>query len=160
MAAERERFDLFLTARWGIADVRERLERGMPAGHALIDLEDVWLGEPALAGQVVAADYRIGLLVPVDGARLREAAACLLTATTIPRAREKGGRTIRYDLRPLLEDIRADGEPPEVRVRTRFDPERGVGRPEEVLGALAEAAGLPLEPASIVRERLILAGER
>lgn len=160
MVAERERFDLFLTARWGIADVRERLERGLPAGHALVDLEDVWLGEPALAGQVVAADYRIGLLVAVDGARLREAAARLLAEPTLPRARQKGGRTIQYDLRPLLEDVRTDGDPPELRVRTRFDPERGVGRPEEVVAALAEAAGLPLDPASIVRERLILAGER
>jgi hypothetical protein len=46
-----------------------------------------------------------------------------------------------------------------LRIRTRFDPERGVGRPEEVLAALSELAGAPLEVGSIVRERLVLAGE-
>jgi len=43
-----------------------------------------------------------------------------------------------------------------VRTRTRFHPELGTGRPEEVLAALADAAGRPLEAATIVRERLLL----
>jgi hypothetical protein len=30
-----------------------------PGGWRLVDVHDVWLGSPALAGQVVAADYRI-----------------------------------------------------------------------------------------------------
>ena len=51
------------------------------------------------------------------------------------------------------------GPPVVVRTRTRFHPELGTGRPEEVLAALAEAAGHPLSPEAIVRERLILADD-
>ena len=46
-----------------------------------------------------------------------------------------------------------------VRMRTRFHPELGTGRPEEVLAALAEAAGHPLIAEAIIRERLILADD-
>ena len=52
----------------------------------------------------------------------------------------------------------ADGRV-DVRARTRFDPVRGTGRPEEVVAALGDLAGSPLHVASIVRERLILADE-
>jgi hypothetical protein len=46
-----------------------------------------------------------------------------------------------------------------VRVRTRFHPELGTGRPDEVLAALSEAAGVAVEPVSIVRERLIVSDD-
>ena len=46
-----------------------------------------------------------------------------------------------------------------MRARTRFDPVRGTGRPEEVVAALADLAGTPLPVGSIVRERLVLADE-
>jgi hypothetical protein len=39
----------------------------------------------------------------------------------------------------------------------RHDPERGIGRPEEVMAALGEQLGARLEPASVVRESLVLA---
>jgi hypothetical protein len=43
--------------------------------------------------------------------------------------------------------------------RTRFHPELGTGRPEEVIGALSTIIGRPLTVASIVRERLVLADD-
>ncbi len=46
--------------------------------------------------------------------------------------------------------------PSELLVRTRFDAERGAGRPEEVVAALAETLGQPIEIGRTVRERLIL----
>ena len=62
-----------------------------------------------------------------------------------------------YDLRPLLIGLSVEPGPPTiVRTRTRFHPELGTGRPEEVLAALAEAAGMPLEATTTVRERLLL----
>lgn len=130
----------------------------MPDDWRLIDLFDVWLGEPALAGQVVAADYRIELEGANEGV-VSTAADVLLAAETLPRDRIKGGSTVRYDLRPLLADIRVidPGPPVVVRVRTRFHPELGTGRPEEVVGALAVAADVDLVAATVVRERLILA---
>ena len=54
----------------------------------------------------------------------------------------------------------ADAGPPvALRTRTRFDPVLGTGRPEEVVAAVAEAAGLDLVIGAVVRERLILADD-
>ena len=65
-----------------------------------------------------------------------------------------------YDLRPLLIDVSVEPSPPPiVRTRTRFHPELGTGRPEEVLGALADRFGAPLAARSIVREGLVLAAD-
>ena len=114
-----------------------------------------------LPGRIVAADYRILLDGAVDAAAIERACARLMAAETLPRDRLKSGATVRYDLRPLLAEVGMvePGPPVVVRARTRFHPELGTGRPDEVIGALAEAAGEPLQAASIVRERLILADE-
>lgn len=176
VAAERDLVDLFLTRLLPISEVRARLAGSLPAGHELVDLHDVWLGEPALSGRVAAAVYRVEVAEveaaeveaaggALDAGALGAAARRLLAAASLPRTREKGGRTVSYDLRPLLDDVEVLGPPRPagaaavLRVRTRFDPERGVGRPEEVIGALGEAAGVVLAMASVVRERLVLGGE-
>ena len=80
-----------------------------------------------------------------------------MSAPRIPRERRKGDGTVSYDLRPLLSTVSVDaGPPPVVRTRTRFDPELGTGRPEEVIGALGDLPGVSLEVRAIVRERLLL----
>ena len=66
MAAEGELFDLFLTDRRAVAEVRPIIAASMPAGHELVDVFDVWLGEPPLSGRVVAADYRLELAATLD----------------------------------------------------------------------------------------------
>ena len=166
VSGERELVDLFLLDRRSVAEVRVRLAGSLPAGHELIEVYDVWLGEPPLSGQVIAADYRLQLktLDDQDPERATLAASSwrFLSAPTLPRTREKGGRAIPYDLRPLIADITVvseQGPAVELRIRTRFDPARGVGRLDEVLAALSEFAGMPLEAHSIVRERVVLAGE-
>jgi radical SAM-linked protein len=158
MPAERELIDLVLTERWPAWRVREALEGRLPSGWRLVELEDVWLGGPALAGRVAAADYRITLGPGPEPARLARAAAELLAARRIDRQRLKGTDTVPYDLRPLLMDLRvaAPGPPSIVVARTRFHPELGTGRPEEVIAAMRERAGLDIEVSSIVRERLLL----
>ena len=171
MPAERELLDLFLIERRPVAEIRAALASALPAGHELVDIHDIWLGEPALPAQVVAADY----LVALDGgpaadeagfARLRAAVERFLAASSLPRTREKSGRSVEYDLRPLVADLqvvegdaREGGSAGAIRMRTRFDPERGVGRPEEVVAALSEMVGVPLIIASVLRERVVLAGE-
>ena len=132
----------------------------MPAGWHLIDIEDVWLGAPALAGQVAAADYRIEL-GDVDAEAIAQAAGEVLARDTVPRERMKAGAAVQYDLRPLLVDAAvADAGPPvAMRTRTRFDPVLGTGRPEEVVAAIADAAGADLVIGEVVRERLILADD-
>lgn len=180
LVAERELADLYLTARMPIAEVRDALAANLPPEHDLVDLCDVWLGEPALPGQVIGADYRGRVVAegarPIDAPVLAEAADGILSSTTLRRTRRKGDRDVAYDLRPLLlgidvrESTRSAGQPGAVqsgvrtdgvmvRIRVRHDPERGVGRPEEVLAALAERMGVQLAFADLVRERIVLAGD-
>jgi radical SAM-linked protein len=167
MAADGELIDIVLTERWPAWQLRERLVPVLPEGWRLSRLEDVWLSGPPLAGRVAGADYRIELeaaeteSVAVDAARVQAACDMFLAARSVPRERRKGEGSVRYDLRPLVVDVGvAEAGPPIViRARTRLDPERGSGRPEEVVAALGELIGAPLVAARAVRERLLLVDE-
>jgi radical SAM-linked protein len=178
MLAEHELADLFLDERLTSPALRTMLAAGMPAGYRVVDLHDVWIGAPALAPQLVAADYRM-ILFGVDGERLAAAATRLMAATKLERDRRREAKTISYDLRPLLIDLRAgDGRttgdswetgpkpdpnagpaessaaaPPADQaanapaaaaglwMRLRHSQERGSGRADEVVAALADELG-------------------
>jgi radical SAM-linked protein len=159
-AGRAELADLLLTERVPAWRVREAIERVLPPGHELAAVEDIWLGAPALAGRVAAADYRVMLRGPVDGRAITAAADRLLAADRLVRERAKGSGVKSYDLRPLLISLdvgatAGDGSV-DVRIRTRIHPELGSGRPEEVVAAIAEQLGEPLEPIRTIRERLVL----
>jgi len=154
MLAEHELADLFLAERLTARDLRDRLAAGMPRGYRVVDLYDVWAGAPALAPQLAAADYRLTLL-NVERAALESAVERLLAADRLPRARHKEARTIPYDLRPLLLELRArDPDPTALTpddaasdaaglwMRLRHSQEGGSGRAEEVVAALADDMGL------------------
>jgi radical SAM-linked protein len=157
MAADGELIDVVITERWPAWRVREAVVAHVPAGWRLVDLHDVWLAGPPLPGRVAAADYEVTLAGSAPAEALRAAASELLAARQLPRRRAKGDDSVEYDLRPLLIDIRViDGPPVAITARTRFHPELGTGRPDEVVAALADRIGVPVQTAGIVRERLIL----
>jgi radical SAM-linked protein len=170
MSVERDLADLLLAARLPVADVRPVVDASMVEGLRLLEVHDVWLGMPPLAGSVAAADYRV-IVRPPDAtaiADLRRAAERFLASDALPRNRPRGTSTVTYDLRPLVADVSVDATEDDaataaqtaiVRTRTRFHPERGAGRPEEVVAQLAEFTGVTLEIDSIVRERIILHGD-
>jgi radical SAM-linked protein len=182
MLAEHELADLYLSERLTAPDMRRRLTDGMPSGYDVVDLYDVWVGAPALAPQLVAADYRTSLF-SVEPGPLEAAIARLLAATALPRERHREKKTIAYDLRPLLLDARVRAPDPAaitpetaglpvsgLWLRLRHAQDGGSGRLEEVIAALAEVVDPPADPAAdapaaalesvlAVRERLWLAGE-
>jgi len=154
MLAEHELADLFLAERLTRSDLRARLADGVPRGYRLIDLHDEWVGGPALATRLVAADYRMTLL-GVSPERLAPAAGALLAAASLPREKRREKKVTAYDLRPLLVDlqVRADdatagatddfGVPAScLWMRLRNSQEMGSGRAEEVVAALADELGL------------------
>ena len=106
LVAEAELADIVLTEFEPTWRVRAALTATLPTGWRLIDLYDVWLGEPPLAGQVVGAAYRIDL-AGAGAADIVAAATGLLAADHLPRERQKGTTTVAYDLRPLAD--RPDG---------------------------------------------------
>jgi hypothetical protein len=167
IAGEAELMDLWLTDRRPRWEVWTAIAAVLPAGHVLVDAYDVWLGEPPLPGQVLASVYRATVdLGAVDVGQLRAAVRSLVEAMTLPRDRRKGDATVPYDLRPFIEHVEAvpDAEAGvAIRMTLRHDPERGIGRPEELLAELSDRLGVRLEPpllVGIVRERLVLAADR
>jgi len=163
---EAELIEIWLAERTAGWLVREALAPHLPDGHRWVAAEDVWLGAPPIVGQVSAADWRIelGAETGIDRERLSAAASTLNGARTISRVRTKGTTEKRYDLRPLLAGIDleppgADGAGPVLVARTRFHPELGAGRPDEVVAALAEASGSTIEIRSMTRVRLLLADD-
>jgi radical SAM-linked protein len=159
MAAEAELLDAFFVDRLPRWRVREALEPVLPEGHALVDVHDVWLGEPALPGQVVASVYRATIGADAAAAAsVRAAASAMLAAEALPRLRTKGEGQVAYDLRPFLDGLEVEDAAGRLVVRMRLvhDPERGIGRPDEVLAELAERLGRPLEVDALVRERIVL----
>lgn len=162
VAALRELADLSLGERLPVWRVREAVTRAMPDGIELVDLHDVWLGTPALAASLVAADVRMDLAPDApDRGTLAAAGRRLLAAPVLERERARGGGRVRYDLRPLVADVTVSGEEDGtiVRVRLRFDPERGAGRPEEIIAALEDLVAGPIPVLRTTRERLLLVGE-
>ena len=169
MLAEHELADLFLAERLTRANLRDRLAAGMPRGYRLIDLADEWVGGPSLATQLVAADYRLTLL-GVAADRLEGTVRSILAATTLRREKRREKKVTAYDLRPLLLDLQVrppgaaapgmDGalveaagvDTAEVNaadlasaglwMRLRNSQERGSGRAEEVVAAIAEDLGM------------------
>jgi radical SAM-linked protein len=158
LAGEAELVDVWLVERWPVWRVREALAANLPPGHRLIDLYDVWLGEPALPGRVVASDYRAELAIAP--AALDGACATILASASIMRERAKGDSLVAYDLRPFIEalDVTPDrgGAGSTLRMRLRHDPEKGVGRPDEVLAAIEDRLAVDVRPVAIVRETVVL----
>jgi hypothetical protein len=156
-----EMVDLWLLERLPVWRVREALAQRLPEGYGWVAAEDIWLGAPPLPGQVAAADWRIELAAEAGGGvradRLATAARHLLGEATLPRTRLKAGVEKAYDLRPLIVDLAVETGPPvALRLRTRINPELGSGRPEEVVAALGDRMGTPLEVVALVRTGLLL----
>jgi len=162
MASEGELYEVFLTRRCPIWQVREALAGSLPEGHALLHLEDVWLGEASLPGRVIGALYEAGVAGPgASREALMRAISGILAASTLPRERAKGERRVAYDLRPFVDGLEVLPEadaPDAVRLsmRLRHDPEKGIGRPEEVIAELGDRVG-PFDAVRIRRTALVLA---
>jgi radical SAM-linked protein len=160
---EAELMDVWLVERLPAWRVRAALAGVLPAGNRLVDLFDVWLGEPALPGRVIASVYRGTLPEGVaEPGRLVIAAARMMEAAAIPRERLKKDSVVTYDLRPFLVALEVQPAASGVtattlRMTLRHDPEKGVGRPEEVLAALGDELGTRIHGARLVRESLVLA---
>ena len=162
LTGERELLDLTLVERRTTADVRAGLGAVVPAGHEIVELFDVWSGAPPLPAQVVAVDYAMTVRPVAGPAVLRAAVARILAAPRLERVRPKSDRSTAYDLRHFILGVDFDEDEPEGHVfgmRLAVHQEQGTGRPDEVLAAIAEELGQPLEMTSGARTRIWTADE-
>jgi radical SAM-linked protein len=164
VAGEAELVDVALTERLTRAELRALLDAHLPPGDGLVDVFDVWLGEPTLASRLAAADYRAALR-PASVSALTQACTHILARAGLPRSRPKGDGRVEYDLRPLVLGLGVSNDAgaaehdrtnaPTLRMRLRLVPDAASGRPDEVILALGDELGSPLVVDSVVRERLL-----
>jgi radical SAM-linked protein len=157
--AEHDLADFVLAERWSLPRLRAALGAVLPDGFAIVDLFDVWLGAPSITAALNAMSHR----ATVSGATVTElegAVRTLLASPRLERTRAKGAeQRTSYDLRPLILalEVAVAGDAPEapvVRMILRTSSDGPAGRPDEVVLALGEVLGRPLELIGLVRERL------
>ena len=157
-------------------DLPTRLNRMLPSGVQVVEVEQVEERAPALQTQVLSAEYEVTLAEPIDRSELKRKIDSVMESKTLPRER----RGKMYDLRPLIEElalprsdtaslvnaapvhspIRAErtssvddaGRGIGLRIFMRLAARAGAtGRPEEVLKVL----GIAFEATRIERTHLI-----
>ncbi|MBK9927560.1 MAG: DUF2344 domain-containing protein [Anaerolineales bacterium] len=123
----------------------ETLNNTMPTGIRVLGIEQVDERAPALQTQTLSAEYEVTLTEAVDGSELKRKVDSVMESESIPRTR----REKKYDLRPLIEELRIL---PDGKIFMKLTAKEGAtGRPEEVLDML----GIAFEGTRIERTNLI-----
>jgi radical SAM-linked protein len=122
-----------------------RLNRTLPDGLQVVDVQKVDERAPALQTQVTSAEYEVTLTEAMDWSELGQRIDSVIESKAIPR--ERRGKI--YDLHPLVEELKLL---PDGKIFMRLTAREGAtGRPEEVLDVL----GIAFEETRIERTRLI-----
>jgi radical SAM-linked protein len=148
ITGQREMMDVMLERPLAPLDFASAVNRQLPVGVTLVEVQEVYATLPALQTQVQGAEYLATVAVSEDTRQLEERLTSLLGSDQLPRQRR--GR--EYDLRPLLEKVWLETQEVGQYVlgmRLRAG-EQGTGRPDEVLDEL----GLADQVKSVTRTRL------
>ena len=128
-----ELIDAWLELDLPLPEVQAALQRALPPGLQITQIETVDLRLPALQTELEASEFHLTFLEPFP--ELVERAEALLSTPSLPRHRHERD----YDLRPLILDLHtlppdSSGHP---QLSLRLAARAGAtGRPEEVLAAL------------------------
>ena len=126
------------------------LQDALPTGLTIVSIQVIDPGSPAPGALLQAVEYEITFTTAPDRRELAARIDRALSASALPRER----RGKRYDLRPLIEELRildgAAGSSPILRMRLTARP-GSTGRPDEVLDQL----GYGRDTARIERTALI-----
>jgi radical SAM-linked protein len=148
-----EVLDMRLAEDIPLEGLQERIQAAVPTALKILDIQCVDEKLPALQTLVVEAEYEVIFTEPVEGARLAQQVAEMLTTSSLPR--ERRGKA--YDLRPLIEQVDVVIDPKGgIRLKMRLAAREGAtGRPEEVI----EHLGIAADTVRVERTRLIFSGE-
>ena len=148
-----EVMDMRLSEEIPLEGLKERIQAAVPSGLQILKVDSVDEKLPALQTLVAEAEYEAVLTEPADGSMLKQRAAEMLAASSLPR--ERRGKS--YDLRPLIGRVDVIETPQGgLHLTMRLSAREGAtGRPEEVLDQL----GIPADTVRVERTRLIFANE-
>lgn len=152
---EAEVADVFLNEELQPEAFVERLADALPPGVRPVRAQPVPREAPSLQSQVNGASYRVEVETDDDEMSFCERLAEFLTRTEAWRERRKGKDISRYDLRPLIQELRYTGPVSGGHgfdVTMRAEP-GATGRPDELLAEL----GFETAPRRIARVRLLFA---
>jgi len=131
--------DIFLSERMEPARFAAALREALPPGLEALSAQEVGLDLPALQTQLRWTEYEVD--VPRGGRSvedIRHAISDILAARSLPWQHRRETKVLRYDLRPLVLELRLDAEGEEAYrlvMRLRIDRERS-GRADQVVAAL------------------------
>lgn len=133
-----EVMDVFLETFVPTLEVAKTLASALPYELQLVSVEEVPWDEHPLQARMRATEYEV--LIPAEWTlgELHRRVAMFLAAREIWHERRSKGKTKRYDLRSLVEDVRVirrEGEYFRLFLRLRHEPS-ATGRPDEVLAVL------------------------
>ncbi len=139
VTSDGERVDIFFGERVDPGEALASLAEKLPCGVQAAGVEEIGVAAPSLQSQLRWAEYEVELAANGRGAEgLREAITRLLAADELPSEYRRETKVRQYDLRPLILDLRLEGETGEcllLRMRLRAEPEM-TGRADQVVLAL------------------------
>jgi radical SAM-linked protein len=103
-----ELLDVSLREPIALEGVAERIASVSPAGLEIYAINDVPVRSPALQTLVRSAEYRIQFDDEVDRDLLRQKVATLLAASELATRKDRKGKSIDIDIRPLILDLYVD----------------------------------------------------
>jgi radical SAM-linked protein len=147
---EQEILDVWLEETIAVADVTRMTVPVLPEGLTISQVRQVDPKGPAMQTQVIGTAYRVTVEWDERLEKVKSRVERALSADEL--SHERRGK--RYDLRPLIEDLRVTGVvEDEVTLRMELAARPGAtGRPEAVLDVLGMGSAF----ARYYRERLIL----
>ncbi len=150
VTSDGELVEMYLAEPVAPEEALEGMRGRLPAGIEVCDVQEIGVQAPSLQSQLRWAEYEAELPPEVDCAGACRAVEELLKARTLPAEYRRETRVKRYDLRPLVLDLRVEESTGRLvlKMRLRAEPEM-TGRADQVLLAL----GLP-EASHIHRLRL------
>jgi radical SAM-linked protein len=148
---EAEQMDVYLAEPVSAEEFLRRVRGQLPTGVEAREAREAPLQLPSLQSQLRAAEYRV---VPADAADLGAADAAVrefLARDSVPWEHRREKETKRYDLRPLVERLRAedDGGRVVLIMRLRADP-GATGRPDQVAAALGFGGPLRVHRTALI----------
>jgi radical SAM-linked protein len=143
--------DIWLKEDMAPEDIQDALQNAAPSGLNILKVTIIDLTEKKVQTQVIAAEYRIEMLIPFAKEDLKSKIDNIRNAERIIRERRKK----EYDLRPLIEaiELAATSEECPAAINLRLTAKEGAtGRPDEVLLAM----DIDPNDARIIRTKLIV----